>query len=231
MSESVVALRRYPVKCMAGEPLEQVELDARGLVGDRWYAVQDGEGRYATGKNTRRFRQHDEVFGYRAATVEAGVQVRCGTESWLAGDPQLDAQLSRSLGEPVRVVPESGTSHFDDSPVSLVSTASLRWCAAELGVDADARRLRANLVIEASTAFIEESWVGTDVAIGSAVLRVVARTTRCRTIDLAQDGADATRRWLKPLGDSRQSQIGVYAQVVRPGTVRVGDPVIIREAA
>ena len=39
MHTRVVALRRYPVKSMGGEPLHVAELDRRGLVGDRGYAV------------------------------------------------------------------------------------------------------------------------------------------------------------------------------------------------
>ena len=37
-------LRRYPVKAMAGESLESVVVDGRGLDGDRWFAVWDEDG-------------------------------------------------------------------------------------------------------------------------------------------------------------------------------------------
>jgi MOSC domain-containing protein YiiM len=56
-------------------------------------------------------------------------------------------------------------------------------------------------------------------------LRVTARNERCRVIDLAQDGVEETARWLKPLGERRDACIAVYAQVVEPGELRVGDPV------
>ena len=45
-------IRRYPVKSMAGESLPTVEVDARGLVGDRWYAVVDGDGKLSSGKHS-----------------------------------------------------------------------------------------------------------------------------------------------------------------------------------
>src|SRR5437762_2357847 len=101
MSQSIVAIRRYPVKCMAGEDLKRVQLDARGLVGDRWYAVVDGEGHFASGKRTRRFPRHDEVFAYRASTTGLGVEVATGSRSWMVGDAGLDDHLSNALGEPV----------------------------------------------------------------------------------------------------------------------------------
>ena len=40
----VSRLRRHPVKAMAGEVLDSVAVDDRGLVGDRWYAVVDDDG-------------------------------------------------------------------------------------------------------------------------------------------------------------------------------------------
>ena len=52
-------IRRYPVKSMAGESLRSVEIDARGLVGDRWYAVVDGDGKLSSGKHSARFRRRD----------------------------------------------------------------------------------------------------------------------------------------------------------------------------
>lgn len=53
---TVGELWRYPVKSMRGEPLEQVDLTARGLVGDRAYALVDREtGKVASAKLPRRW--------------------------------------------------------------------------------------------------------------------------------------------------------------------------------
>lgn len=231
MPVTVAQIRRYPVKSMAGEYLDAVEVDARGLIGDRWYAVEDAAGHFASGKNTRRFRRHDEVFAYHAVTTADGVVVTHEDGStWLAGDAALDAHLTAAFGEPVRVEAESTVPHADDGAVSLIGSATLRWCEAELGVDADPRRLRVNLVLETHEPFVEESWVGRTLRIGATTLRVVARIERCRTIDVAQDGADARHRWLKPLGTTRDLCMGMYAEVLEPGELRVGGAVTVREA-
>lgn len=223
---TVHSLRRYPVKSMAGEALDAVELDARGLVGDRWYAVVDGEGHFASGKNTRRFRRRDGVFSYAASTAaDGGVVVSGPGGRWPVGSAALDAELSAACGVPSRVLPEAEVPHFDDGAVSLVGTATLAWCAERWDIDADPRRLRANLVVETDEPFVEETWVGRRVAVGEAELRVVQRIERCRTIDLPQDGATAVGRWLRPLGHERDLRVAVYADVVAPGTVRVGDDV------
>jgi hypothetical protein len=52
---SVLELWRYPVKSLLGEPLEEVEVDERGFVGDRLFAVVDSNGKIGSGKTTRRF--------------------------------------------------------------------------------------------------------------------------------------------------------------------------------
>ncbi|MCL1869822.1 MAG: MOSC domain-containing protein [Promicromonosporaceae bacterium] len=224
---TVRSLRRYPVKAMGGEALESAEVDARGLVGDRWFAVVDPDGHLASGKNTRRMRRHDGVFQYAAATTADGVVVTGTSGRWAVGSAALDAELTAALGLPSRVLPEASVPHFDDGAVSLVGTATLAWCAQRWGIDADPRRLRANMVIETDEPFVEESWVGSTVTAGGVELRVVQRVERCRTINLAQDGVAGTTRWLKALGAERQLRVAVYADVVLPGAVRVGDDVVV----
>lgn len=128
MHTRVVALRRYPVKSMGGEPLHVAELDRRGLVGDRGYAVVDEDGRFASGKTTRRFRRRDAVFEFAAHTVEDEVWVLRRDRAWRIGDPALDATLSEALEATVTVAAEDSVPHHDAGPVSIVGTASLEWC-------------------------------------------------------------------------------------------------------
>jgi uncharacterized protein YcbX len=222
----VLELRRYPVKAMGGESLQSVRLDARGLEGDRWFAVEDGDGHFASGKDTRRFRRHDEVFEYAASSADGQVVVRHGERSWTVGDPALDAELSEAMRTRVAVRPETGVPHHDDGQVSLIGSASLEWCRQHLAVDTDRRRLRPNVVVETLEPFIEETWIGQLVQVGDVQLRVVSRIERCRTVDLAQDGVADTTPLLKALGRSRDVCLGVYADVVGPGSLSIGDEVV-----
>jgi uncharacterized protein YcbX len=210
---TVIALRRYPVKSMGGEALDVVTLDSRGLVGDRWFAVEDADGRFASAKHTRRFRRRDAVLEYAAETVGEHVEVRRGAARWSVGSPALDAELSAACGAPVRVTPETDIAHQDAGQVSLVGSATLAWCAERWAIDADPRRLRVNIVLETEEPFIEESWVGQVLSLGTAQLRVARRVERCRTIDLAQDGTAASGRWLRPLAEERDMCVAVYADV------------------
>lgn len=222
---TVRSIRRYPVKAMGGEALEHVRLDRRGLVGDRWYAVTDDDGYLASGKDSRRFRRRDAVFEHRARTTDEGVVVSGPGGSWMVGDPELDAALSARTAVPVRVLPEGTLPHQDGGAVSLVGSATLDWCRKRLGVDADPRRLRVNLVLTTQEPFVEETWVGQDLDVSEVRIRVVERVQRCRTVDVAQDGVAAEARWLRALGAERDLCLAVYADVLTPGRVAVGDAV------
>lgn len=223
MSCTVTAIRRYPVKSMGGESLERVAVDRRGLHGDRWYAVVDGEGRLASAKDSRRFRRRDEVLDCTAATRADQVLVTGPEGTWAVGDPALDAALTRRTGSSVQVLPERDVPHQDGGAVSLVGTATLDWCAQRWDLDADPRRLRVNLVVATTVPFVEESWVGRTLGLGGCALRVVERIPRCRTIDVRQDGVEPRGRWLRPLGEERDLCVAVYADVVAPGEVGLGD--------
>ena len=212
---------------MAGEDLPAVEINGRGLAMDRWFAVEDGDGRFAAGKDTARFRRRDAVYCYSAAVAGETVTVRRDGREWTAGQQALDQELSAAMGAAVRVLPESTVPHQDAAPVSLIGTASLQWCIDNLGVAADSRRLRANLLFEADQPFVEESWIGSDLRIGTAVLRPSQQITRCRVIDLAQDGVKTVTPWLKALGGERRLCMGIYADVVAPGRVALGDRIQI----
>jgi uncharacterized protein YcbX len=223
MAPTLQEIRRYPVKAMGGESLPSAVVEARGLVGDRAYAVVDAEGKLATGKHSRRFRRRDEVFEFASRTTPEGVRVSGRGGEWPAPGDELDRVLSEAMGDPVRVLPETTTPYFDAEPVSLVGTASLDWCRDRLGVDADPRRLRPNLVVATDEPFVEETWRSLE--IGGVGLGLVERIERCRMIDIAQEGLPRDGRWLKALGDQRETRLGVYFAVARPGTLSVGDEV------
>jgi uncharacterized protein YcbX len=223
---TLVEIRRFPVKAMGGESLASVDLEQRGLVGDRAYAVVDEDGKLATGKHSRRFRRRDEVFEFASRTTSEGVRVSGRGGEWAAPGPELDLALTEAMGDVVRVLPETTTPYFDARPVSLIGTASLRWCADHLGVDADRRRIRPNLVVETDEPFVEEAWDA--VVIGGARLTVVERIERCRMVDIAQEGLPPEGRWLTALGETRDLRLGIYLDVATPGVVTVGDEVHVR---
>jgi uncharacterized protein len=64
---TVASLWRYPVKSMIGEELDDVDVDDRGLLGDRCYALVDhADGKVASAKNPRKW---PRMFEFRATFV------------------------------------------------------------------------------------------------------------------------------------------------------------------
>lgn len=221
-----VELWRYPVKSFLGERLERAELDARGFAGDRRYAVRDANGKFGSGKTTRRFRLLRGLFAFAAETVDGVTLVRVpGGAVHRAGDPALDALLSERYGEPLAVAPEADISHFDAGPVHLLTTSSLRWVAEQLGkTSGDVRRYRPNILLETDgEGLVEEGWVGATLELGSAVLRVTGTVERCAMANFAQADLRYDARVLRLLARENEARLGVYAEVVRPGVVGVGD--------
>jgi uncharacterized protein YcbX len=74
----------------------------------------------------------------------------------------------------------------------------------------------------------ELSWPGNTLRIGADVrLRVMAPTERCRMTTLAQDDLPMDPRILRCIAENADSCFGVYAEVLKPGRVSFGDPVVL----
>lgn len=222
----LVEVWRFPVKSMAGERLDSADVDARGLVGDREWAVYDAEGRLASGKRTNRFRRMDQVFELSARTTGDHVEVTLpGGRQVVAGEGAADIALSDHFGEEVELAPEADIAHQDAGQVSLVGTATLRELGALCGQaePVDVRHLRANLLVETTEPFVEESWIGRELSVGGVRLRPVERIERCRMVDLEQADVAGIDGLLRVIGAERGMYAGVYADVVQPGVLAEGD--------
>jgi len=218
----VLELWRYPVKSLLGERLERFELDERGVVGDRWYAVTDANGKFGSGKTTPRFRLLRGLFEYEARTEGGRVVVRLPDGRDLAaGEPELDAAFSERYGERLRVLPEDGVSHFDMGPLHLLTTASLRWLGKRVGGDAtEPRRFRPNVLLDVDGDDpVEESWIGKTIELGDALVRVVAPAPRCAMPTFRQSELGPRPDVLRCLVEQNAENPGVYAKIVRPGTI------------
>jgi len=224
--ETVAALWRYPVKSMLGERCEDLLVDARGAAGDRLYAVRDAEGKLGSGKNGRRFRRIEGLLGFSA--LQEGGQPRItfpDGRSLLASDPGVHAALSAVLRIPVTLALEQDVSHHDSAPLHLVTTRSLAGLAKALpGAGIDERRFRPNLVIEGEG---ENRWIGKTLRVGDEVrLEIVDWTERCVMITMAQTGLADQPRILRAVAQGEaEALFGVYAEVLTPGRIRLGDEV------
>ncbi len=198
----VAALRAYPVKSMDASPVEEVQVLVTGLEHDRGWAVVDEQGEVVTA------RQAPGLRGVRA-DVPAGpghvpVLLLPGAELGVR-DTSADVALSQTVGRAVTVKAAAGGGAFTEvAPVHLVSRQAVERAAADEGTTlgdpaCSIEEPRANVVLDLGPDIdLETAWVGREVHLGDVVLRISKRPQHC---------------------------LGVYADVERPGVLRVGDEV------
>ena len=128
-------------------------------------------------------------------------------------------------------------SFFDLFPVSVLTTSTLdRLSEIQPDISFDERRFRMNVIVGTEEAgFVENDWVGRELAIGDGVrLSVALPDPRCVMTTLAQDELPRDTDVLRTLVQHNRVQVGdagrfpcagVYAVVRAPGAVRTGDRV------
>jgi uncharacterized protein YcbX len=225
----VASLHRYPVKSMLGESLAHLDVDERGVTGDRRWSVRTPENKMGSGKSSTRFDAVVGLLDLRAAVDDGGgVAVSFPDGSvHRVDDPLAAERLSALLGRPLTFAAETDVSHFDDGPVSIIARASVQALADARGEAVDARRFRANIALDTDVAFVEDEWIGRRVRIGSAVLEVVLPSPRCVMINMASADLGAQPGNLAALGRLHDGCLGVIARVVTPGGITTGDELTV----
>jgi uncharacterized protein YcbX len=147
-----------------------------------------------------------------------------------------DAALSAHTGRDVTLAVAEPGEVVWDAPVTLVTTAALDELARRAGRAAvDPERFRATVTVATppgTAPFAEDAWAGRRLRVGDVELEVGGAVPRCAVVRLRPgDGAredDDPMRLLAPDRTVRQEVVfGTGARVVRAGTVRVGDPVVL----
>ncbi|MGH9960707.1 MAG: MOSC domain-containing protein, partial [Pyrinomonadaceae bacterium] len=111
--------------------------------------------------------------------------------------------------------PVAAGSFFDLFPISVLTTSSLnRLNQLQPQSRFDQRRFRMNVIVNANeTGFVENSWIGRELAIGEAVrLRVVVPDSRCVMTTLAQDDLPKDIQILRALARHNKIQVADAGQ-------------------
>jgi uncharacterized protein YcbX len=253
MSMRVAWIAIAPVKALALELLDEVELTEGGPAGDRRFFLVDETGRMVNNKGLGILQQvhpaYDEAANVlelalpagKTLSGEAALGEEIDTTLWgqtlparLVVGPWSDA-LSELAGKPIRLVRAARTTpdRGRGGAASLVTTASLDALAAELGVDeVDGRRFRMNFGIEDTEPHAEDTWLRCKVGIGQAIVVPVGNVGRCAVTTQNPDSGRPDLDTLKALARYRDVPdtteplpFGVHAAVPQAGIVRVGDPV------
>ena len=172
-------------------------------------------------------RPKDDLDHYRRGapdTEDAGSELR----AIFGREP--DEPLPTFEGIPLDVLIEyespPGT-YFDAYPIHIMTDRSLETLAALApGSEFDMRRFRPNIVVDVEQdvegEFPEQDWIGRKLRVGDAEVEVTASCPRCVMVtrDLAELPED--RQVLRTIVRHADQNVGVYANVVRPGTLRMG---------
>lgn len=224
---AVAQLWRYPVKSMAGQRAQELELTAGGVTGDRQWVVRDGR----TG-DVLTCRRDPLLLECGVVPGPYGPVVTLPGERQVPPD-ELGEALSEALGRPVRVDAAGPVElgFVDDTPVQLLSRGAMRHMARVHPAGRwDVRRFRPNLLLDLDEDVTERDWVGRRVGVGEAELRVVERTARCMVTSQVQPGLPYDREILRSLTREFDLEFGVSTEVVRGATVRLADPVVMLES-
>ncbi|MEY2568053.1 MAG: uncharacterized protein QOE35_2582 [Actinomycetota bacterium] len=239
---------RFPVKSMQGEGLAAGMLTERGLPGDRaWGVVEDATGRVLSAKREPRLMEAT------AFSADGSVRVRLPDGMVCPPGPDVDKALTAWLGRDVRLLraedhaatyemnvsavdedsavielPCPPGTYFDAAAVHLLSTSSLATMAArQPGSRWDLHRFRPTLLVDTdgSEGFPEDEWIGEEIVVGAARLRVFAPTVRCRMTVHEQPGLARDLDIARAVNREHDGNLGVYAVVVTPGRVAASDSV------
>jgi len=118
--------------------------------------------------------------------------------------------------------------YFDAFPVHLLTTATLGTLGRHTpGSRADVRRFRPNFVLEpvGDGDLPELAWCGSVVRLGDAEIRVEVPCARCVMTTVEQGDLPKDPAVLRAIVGALEQNLGVYATVVTPGRVAVGDDV------
>jgi MOSC domain-containing protein len=238
---TVQQICRYPVRGLNADVLDSVALEAgKGLPDDRRFGVAYGLG---TGAKRGFFAlvQEERMAQLRCAYDPAGPTVTISRQgrqvvSANPADPTGRMLLNQFFAGFLAGSPR-GTPSFQEldeatqvetreSAVSIISLASIRDFERVARQPVDPRRFRGNIMIDGLPAWAEFAWIGHEIRIGGARLKVVGRTARCAATNVNPDTAE--RDMNIPLTLRKgfgHMDMGVYAEVIDGGSVKTGDAV------
>ncbi len=252
----VSRLNIAPVRSLGLESRDEVRVETNGVAEDRRFFVADASNRLvdqliaATMVQVSAWTDPDATVlrltfpGGRiveddvrlAEAIETPIHGRTGVGHVVEGP--FAAALGEFLGKDVVVVrcDRPGGTRIK-SPVTLVTDGSLDALGAALGVGAvDARRFRMLVELDGGGPHEEDTWVGGRIGLGETILRISGAVARCAmtthdptTGDRDFDTLHAIKEY-RGLVNGKDLMFGVYGEVERPGTIRLGDEVTILES-
>lgn len=259
MTISITDIYRYPVKGLSAETLAGVALTpGRCLPHDRRFAIALPSTRFDPDNPQWLAKTHfimlmrDEKLARLRTRFDAGSGTLSISENGSdllrenltepAGAQRVaeffDTYLSGLVEPPLRVVEAPGHTFADarkkpnataDQYVSLVNRASIGALKQAINAPVDPLRFRANVYFEGVPAWAEHDWLGREITVGGARLRVVSAITRCAATQVNPETAARDLDVVGPLQRAfGHNLMGVYGEVVAGGGIAVGNAITVQ---
>jgi uncharacterized protein YcbX len=241
---SVSSIWRHPIKALGRESLTSVALKTgECLPWDRVWALAHEASKAKTGKwascgNFNRAAGVPALMAITAELDEATQEITLhhpdrpdlkfhpddASEALVAWSaplvPSGRAQPSHVMRLDKHGYPDSGY-----PSVSLANTASHNRVEQHLGRDLSIHRWRSNIWFDGATPWAEFDWIGKDLAIGNAILRVKEPATRCMSTAANPETGQRDADTLGALEHFGHQEFSVLAEVIQDGTIALGDSV------
>ena len=199
----------YPVKTLAGESLSTAVIGPDGIPGDRIVRVRGPEG-------VRTSRRQYRLLGLRG-TLDPDGRPRINGHPW--NSPEALAVVKGAAGADAWLEAWEGLDRFDILPLLVATDGAV----AVFG--RDVRRLRPNIVIGGVEGLSERDWPGAELHIGDAIVRLDSLRGRCHMTTVDPDTLQVDPGVLRDIVQRFGNQLALNGDVVRAGTIRIGDPV------
>jgi uncharacterized protein len=235
---TVKQINIYPVKSMRGVSVEKATCYWYGLNGDRKLAFvhQDDTSGFpwVTAREIPQLLQYQPELVSPDDPLKSPVVVRTPSGKRLPVDSQeLANELLSSYEKPVTLVKlKRGT--FDCMPISLLTQTSLDTLQSKLPYTLDARRFRANVVIDTGggQGYPENDWLNALISFSdrpdSAQILVNYPDERCMMVNLDPETGQSNPDILKNVVKETNGCFSVYASVHKLGTIEVSDAVYLQ---
>lgn len=206
----VQELWRYPVKSLAGEPLEMVRVQPDGLLWDREVVVLNEQGRITTS------RTKPKLLGLKGSTNAQG-------DVFINGFPWDSAEalevVRAAAGPEVQLVRFPDIRRFDVLPLSIATSGAVAY------MRVDRRRFRPNILLGGVEGLAERRWAGRGLRIGEVEIRLAHLRARCVMTTYDPDTQVQDLGVLRRIVHELDGTFSLDSEVVTPGEIRVGDPV------
>ena len=243
----VCALYRHPIKSHGREAIKHVHLtQGKTMPWDRAWAVTHEVSKFSA-ENPAWASYNNFMIGARTpglagiwATLDEETQIVTLTHQDLeplSFNPDNPADSDRFLAwvaplcpsnraQPKGIVRVQGRGMTDTTypSVSIMNAASHSAVADALGTPITKERWRGNIWLDDLAEWVELGWIGRDISIGSAVLRVREPIERCQVTNTNPITGLRDTATLDILSSQfGHRNFGVYAEVITTGDIALGD--------